>query len=117
MQQKLLIIHFENLIIITYSFYSNIANNFQYVFLKPEQKKFKLLTFSLYSRCVWGKCSKCPLHVSKLENGELLSSDNQICFDGCDWFKVCLKEQLWLVDLHTVWYRGNPTQIFSCELV
>ena len=23
---------------------------------------------------------------------------NQICVDGCDWFKVCLKEQLWLVD-------------------
>ena len=28
--------------------------------------QLKLLTFSLYSHCNWGKCSKCPLHVSQL---------------------------------------------------
>ena len=33
-----------------------------------------------------------------LQNGGLLSSENQSCFDGCDWFKVCLKEKMWLVD-------------------
>ena len=60
--------------------------------------QLKRPTFSLYIHSYWGKCSKCPLHVSKLENEVLLSSDNQICFDGCDWVKVCLKEQLWLVD-------------------
>ena len=27
-----------------------------------------------------------------LQNGGLLSSENQSYFDGCDWFKVCLKE-------------------------
>ena len=28
--------------------------------------QFKLLTFSLYIHCYWGKCSKCPLHFSQL---------------------------------------------------
>ena len=28
--------------------------------------QLKLLTFSLYIHCYWGKCSKCPLHVSQL---------------------------------------------------
>ena len=28
--------------------------------------QLKLLTFSLYVHCYWGKCSKCPLHVSQL---------------------------------------------------
>ena len=51
--------------------------------------QLKRLTFSSYIHCYCGKCSKCPLH----------SSDNQICLDRCDWLKVCLKEQLWLVDL------------------
>ena len=56
--------------------------------------QLKLLTFSLYIHCYRGKGIKCPLHVSKLENGGLLSSDNQICVHGWYWFK----EQLWLVD-------------------
>ena len=34
----------------------------------------------------------CMFDNLSLQNGGLLSSENQSCFDGCDWFKVCLTE-------------------------
>ena len=57
--------------------------------------QLKLLTFSLYT---YSLLLRKMLQMSiacftiSLQNGGLLSSGNQSCFDGYDWFKVRLKE-------------------------
>ena len=52
--------------------------------------------FILFKRYESTEKWKMSIACFKIRGGILLS-DTQICFDGCDLFKVCLKEQLWLV--------------------
>ena len=136
----------ENLIYITYSFYYNIENSFQ-LYLKlyitklskqvnSGRDKFwhlsvimyykqllnliiqlKLLTFSLYIHCYWGKCSKCPLHVSQLvfkmevyfhQKIKVVLMD--VIGSKCVWKSRCD----WSTHSAASW---ESYSIFTCELV
>ena len=61
--------------------------------------QLKFLTFSLYIHCYWGKCSKCPLHVSQL----VLKMEGYFHQK----IKVVLMD---LIGSKCVWKSRNPTQ-------
>ena len=79
--------------------------------------QLKLLTFSLYIHCDWGKCSKCPLHVSQLVfkmEGYFHQKIKVVLMDvigsKCVWKSRCD----WSTHSAASW---ESYSIFTCELV
>ena len=79
--------------------------------------QLKLLTFSLYIHCYWGKCSKCPLHVSQLVfkmEGYFHQKIKVVLMDvigsKCVWKSRCD----WSTHSAASWEFYS---IFTCELV
>ena len=79
--------------------------------------QLKLLTFSLYIHCYWGKCSKCPLHVSQLVlklKGYFHQKIKVVLMDvigsTCVWKRRCD----WSTPSAASW---ESYSIFTCELV
>ena len=79
--------------------------------------QLKLLTFSLYIHCYWGKCSKCPLHVSQLVfkmEGYFHQKIKVVLMDvigsKCVWKSRCD----WSTHSAASW---ESYSIFTCELV
>ena len=79
--------------------------------------QLKLLTFSLYIHCYWGKCSKCPLHVSQLVfkmEGYFHQEIKVVLMDmigsKCVWKSRCD----WSTHSAASW---ESYSIFTCELV
>ena len=79
--------------------------------------QLKLLTFSLYIHCYWGKCSKCPLHVSQLVfkmEGYFHHKIKVVLMDvigsKCVWKSRCD----WSTHSAASW---ESYSIFTCELV
>ena len=79
--------------------------------------QLKLLTFSLYIHCYWGKCSKCPLHVSQYVfkmKGYFHQKIKVVLMDvigsTCVWKRRCD----WSTHSAASW---ESYSIFTCELV
>ena len=79
--------------------------------------QLKVLTFPLYILCYWGKCSKCPLHVSQLVikmEGYFHQKIKVVLMDvigsKCVWKSRCD----WSTHSVVSWESHS---IFTCELV
>ena len=79
--------------------------------------QLNVLTFSLNIHCYWGKCSKCPLHVSQLvfkmegyfhQKIKVVSMD--VIGSKCVWKSRCD----WSTHSAASW---ESYSIFTCELV
>ena len=70
----------------------------------------KLLTFSLYIHCYWGKCSKCPLHVSQLVSKWRSTFIRKSKLFWWMWLVQSVFERADVIGRLTVRHHGNPTQ-------
>ena len=79
--------------------------------------QLKLLTFSLYIHCFWGKCSKCPLHVSLLVfkmEGYFHQKIKVVLMDVIGSKCVWKSRYDWSTHSAAPW---ESYSIFTCELV
>ena len=65
------------------------------------------LTFSLYIHCYWGKCSKCPLHVSQLASKWRATFIRKSKLFWWMWLVQSVFERVDVIGRLTVRHHGN----------